>query len=145
MSKLNRMHLEKLVLYLRFEMQECSAVKYCPVLCVEKLSKKQQTSAIYAERSAVQFCWRCYLTEDSCLKSRNLLTESSSSLSTGREFKAFWYKTEVKIIYFVPLCLIVLILSDCTYGFPWPYNHTRDAAWFSNRGGLAVHMIMWWA
>ena len=47
------MHLEKLVLHLRFEVQECSAVNYCPVLCVEKLSKKQQTSAIDAERSAV--------------------------------------------------------------------------------------------
>ena len=48
------MHLEKLVLYLRFEVQEYSAVKYSPVLCVEKLSKKQQTSAIYAERSPAQ-------------------------------------------------------------------------------------------
>ena len=27
-----------------------------------------------------------------------------------RDMEAFWYKTEIKIIYFVPLCLIV---SDC--------------------------------
>ena len=27
--------------------------------------------------------------------------------------EAFWYKTEIKIIYFMPLCLIVLIVSDC--------------------------------
>ena len=25
----------------------------------------------------------------------------------------FWYKTEIKIIYFVPLCLIALIVFDC--------------------------------
>ena len=30
-----------------------------------------------------------------------------------RDLEAFWYKTEIKIIYFVPLCLIVLIVSDC--------------------------------
>ena len=30
-----------------------------------------------------------------------------------RDVEAFWYKTEIKIIYFVPLCLIVLIVSDC--------------------------------
>ena len=30
-----------------------------------------------------------------------------------RDVEAFWYKTEMKIIYFVPLCLIVLIVSDC--------------------------------
>ena len=33
-----------------------------------------------------------------------------------RDVEAFWYKTEIKIIYFVPLCLILLILlivSDC--------------------------------
>ena len=32
--------------------------------------------------------------------------------------EAFWYKTEFKIIYFVKLCLIVLIVSDC---LPWIY------------------------
>ena len=30
-----------------------------------------------------------------------------------RNVEAFWYKTEIKIIYFVPLCLILLIVSDC--------------------------------
>ena len=30
-----------------------------------------------------------------------------------RDVEAFWYKTEIKIIYFVPLCLIVLIVPDC--------------------------------
>ena len=30
-----------------------------------------------------------------------------------RDVEAFWYKTEIKIIHFVPLCLIVLIVSDC--------------------------------
>ena len=29
------------------------------------------------------------------------------------DVEAFRYKTEVKIIYFVPLCLIVLTVSDC--------------------------------
>ena len=29
-----------------------------------------------------------------------------------RDVEAFWYKTEIKIIYFMPLCLIVLIVSD---------------------------------
>ena len=29
-----------------------------------------------------------------------------------RDVEAFWCKTEIKIIYFVPLCLIVLIVSD---------------------------------
>jgi hypothetical protein len=29
------------------------------------------------------------------------------------DVKAFWYKTEIKMIYFVPLCLILLIFSDC--------------------------------
>ena len=32
--------------------------------------------------------------------------------------EAFWYKTEFKIIYFVKLCLIVLIVFDC---LPWIY------------------------
>ena len=30
-----------------------------------------------------------------------------------QDVEAFWYKTEIKIIYFVPLCLNVLIVSDC--------------------------------
>ena len=30
-----------------------------------------------------------------------------------RDVEAFRYKTEIKIIYFVPLCLILLIVSDC--------------------------------
>ena len=30
-----------------------------------------------------------------------------------QDVEVFWYKTEIKIIYFVPLCLIVLIVSDC--------------------------------
>jgi hypothetical protein len=29
------------------------------------------------------------------------------------DVEAFWSKTEIKIIYFVPLSLIVLIVSDC--------------------------------
>ena len=30
-----------------------------------------------------------------------------------RDVEAFWYKTEFEIIYFLPLCLIVLIVYDC--------------------------------
>ena len=30
-----------------------------------------------------------------------------------QDAEAFWYKTEIKIIYFVPLCLNVLIVFDC--------------------------------
>ena len=30
-----------------------------------------------------------------------------------RDAETFWYKTEIKIIYFVTLCLIVLIVPDC--------------------------------
>ena len=30
-----------------------------------------------------------------------------------RDVEAFWYKTEIKIIYFVPMCFIMLIVSDC--------------------------------
>ena len=29
-----------------------------------------------------------------------------------RDVEAFWYKTVMKIIYYVPMCLIVLIVSD---------------------------------
>ena len=34
-------------------------------------------------------------------------------VSRIQNVEAFWYKTEIKIIYFVPLWLIVLIVSDC--------------------------------
>ena len=34
--------------------------------------------------------------------------------------EAFLYKTKIKIIYFVPLCLFVLIVSDCMYVYPDP-------------------------
>ena len=30
-----------------------------------------------------------------------------------RDVEAFWYKTEIKIICFVQLCLIALIVCDC--------------------------------
>ena len=30
-----------------------------------------------------------------------------------RDVEAFWYKTDIKIIYFVQLCLIALIVCDC--------------------------------
>ena len=33
-----------------------------------------------------------------------------------RDVKEFGYKTEIKIIYFAPLCLILLIASDCIQG-----------------------------
>ena len=33
--------------------------------------------------------------------------------SGNPDLEAFWYKAEIKTIYFVLLCLIVLILSDC--------------------------------
>ena len=34
-----------------------------------------------------------------------------------RDVDAFWYKTEIKIIYFVQLCLIALIVCDLTLIF----------------------------
>ena len=34
-------------------------------------------------------------------------------LSRIWDMEAFWYKTEIKIIYFVPLCFILLIVYDC--------------------------------
>ena len=47
-------------------------------------------------------------------------------VSRIRDVEAFWYKREIKIIYFVPLCLILLIVSDCivflnikNLGFGW--------------------------
>jgi hypothetical protein len=38
-------------------------------------------------------------------------------VSRIRDVEAFWYKTEIKIIYFVPLCLILLVVSDCIHSF----------------------------
>ena len=47
----------------------------------------------------------------------NILTNSKSSPDgLVLEFEAFWYKTEIKMIYFVPLCLILwftLTLNFC--------------------------------
>ena len=36
-----------------------------------------------------------------------------------QDVEAFWYKTEIKIIYFVQLCLIALIGCDCILSFKY--------------------------
>ena len=45
-----------------------------------------------------------------------------------RDVEVFWYKTEIKIIYFVPLCLIVLIVSDCMV-YPDPKLNIKKCTW----------------
>ena len=42
-----------------------------------------------------------------------------------RDVEVFWYKTEIKVIHFVLLCLIVLIVSDCMV-YPDPNSKTNE-------------------
>ena len=43
---------------------------------------------------------------------RLLEIKPAGLVSRIRDVEAFWYKTELKIIHIVPLCLILLIVSD---------------------------------
>ena len=55
-----------------------------------------------------------------------------------RDVEAFWYKTEIKIIYFVQLCLIALIVCDCMV-YPDPkfliFKTKKHPQFFYEAGG----------
>ena len=55
-----------------------------------------------------------------------------------RDVEAFWYKTEIKIIYFVQLCLIALIVCDSIV-YPGPkyliFKTKNRLIYFSEEGG----------